>query len=236
MKKSFTLIELLVVIAIIAILAAMLLPALSRARDTAHQVTCLNQLKQMGMGATGYAGDSNDYWVPLKSSTVPWHSNRAFLDQLKITYVTNAYWPGNKLCPKASAAQNNTAMAGYGYTGWQAAYRPVSGSYAANYGNLGSGNPTCVFFMVKIIKPSSKVAFMDACDWMLNVWQSNPGNYWTGGEGIGVNRIAYRHANQKNLNAVFFDGHAENRRYDQVGFTYIGGWDAAEKLMWDPLR
>ena len=68
MKKKFTLIELLVVIAIIAILAAMLLPALSAARERARSTKCMGNLKNIGLAAVQYSDANKDYCVPYYTS------------------------------------------------------------------------------------------------------------------------------------------------------------------------
>src|SRR5205085_2241914 len=67
-RRAFTLIELLVVVAIIAILASMLLPSLAKAKEAGKRISCVNNLKQMGMSSTMYAQDHRGLYPPRLSN------------------------------------------------------------------------------------------------------------------------------------------------------------------------
>ena len=85
MKRAFTLIELLVVIAIIAILAALLLPALAKAKAKARATACLNNQKQLGIGAVMYCNDNEDT-LPQTS-----HEHASWVGRLQPYTGTNVY-------------------------------------------------------------------------------------------------------------------------------------------------
>ena len=97
MRRDFTLIELLVVITIISILAAMLLPALSKARQSALTIACINNCKQLAFAVCGYADDNDDRYFPARMS----------FDNTKSAY--NFRWDlGKPGCPLVPYLGNTT--------------------------------------------------------------------------------------------------------------------------------
>jgi len=261
-RRGFTLIELLVVIAIIAILAAMLLPALAKAKTKAQGIACVNNLKQLMLGWAMYAGDNNDALVNCKDGAVlnnpiaskNYGSNQQWcmgrMDQAAGSGATSKQliedsalysFVGNSAvyrCPadRSSAELNGTAVYPYGGNG-QARVRSISVNAWMNPDSTSSiGNPvpgTVFRKLSNIRRPVDIFAFLDE-----NPGTINDGFFLIRPTDTSWTDVPATYHNNAN-GIAFADGHAEIRKWkdpailgSKVNSVGVAPLDGGKDLTW----
>jgi prepilin-type N-terminal cleavage/methylation domain-containing protein/prepilin-type processing-associated H-X9-DG protein len=239
-RHAFTLIELLVVIAIIALLMAVLMPALSLARDQGRKMVCGNNLKSLTLANSLYATNHDDWGIPCRDRThqgaTVWTANPTFREYIGYKDAGDLTGPSGVQTPKKFRCPSDTQKK------WLHAYDIESGneggtlvSYGFNiedwYPSVGSPSWTATmdmdvlgYKMATVKTPGNKLQFGEAHDWW-SKWQG--ANYLKGWDVLGQDGTVqdyknagcggptmYRHNESTNL--AFYDGHVEARRKEKV--------------------
>lgn len=209
-KKAFTLIELLVVLAIVAVLAAVLLPSLRRAREAGRTVVCKSLMRNYTLIHYAYFYETNQF-IPLSINDPvmrPWSTFDEFRNRVGLHPLDQEYrdrrigniqeykpaYPKKNICPSARYALANPEEDLYA----------LERSYGLNAHIYFAGD----YVRDRMYKQSARILCMaDALDWWFNYWQcdvyAQSGEVWLGFDTYGT--AAYRHPDQT-ANVSFWDG------------------------------
>jgi prepilin-type processing-associated H-X9-DG protein len=247
------LIELLVVIAIIAILAAMLLPALSKAKAKADRISCLNNLKQIGMFVQYYTDENRDIFPAHRNQNQPENVTTALTNWWGTAVIGYARNQSNVFrCPAIKGRQFENGVkwdwafdchkVGYGINSFFLCYWPYTD------GSVSVGNVTFKtgpWFKRTLVKsPSDNLLIADGMPkadgfWSSSLWWPNACMNQSvsaskGFEGVDKDR------HQNSGVVVFTDGHAEPRKDKAINPPVDPGAGSASGLInsrfWDPLQ